>query len=99
MESTMEKEKIWYELRKIYQNNVVVATFTTLLHVTLKNRQYLCDGCFFCKIYQKDSKGLLTVQIIKTTKESFRTVSCYFYKEAEEYLNKTDLNEKFGWIY
>ena len=64
-----------------------------------KNRQYLCDGCFFCRIYEKDRKGLLTVQIIKTTKGSFRTVNSYFYKKAEEYLNKTDLNEKFGWIY
>ena len=43
-----------------------------------KNRQYLCDGCFFCRIYEKDSKGLLTVQIIKTTKGSFRTVNSYF---------------------
>ena len=34
MESTMEKEKIWYELAKIYQKNVIVATFTTLLHLT-----------------------------------------------------------------
>ena len=27
----MEKEKIWYELLKTYQNNVNAVTFTTLL--------------------------------------------------------------------
>ena len=43
-----------------------------------KNCQYLCDGCFFCRIYEKDRKGLLTVQIIKTTKGSCRTVNSYY---------------------
>ena len=98
MESTMEKEKIWYRLLRLYQNNVNVATFTTLLYVTL-NHKYVCNGCFFCTICEKDSKGVLTLQIIKTTKGSFRTVSSYFYKEVEESLEKTDLNEKYGWIY
>ena len=64
-----------------------------------RHRKYLCDGCFFCRIYEKDCKGLLTLQIIKTTKGSFRTVSNYFYKEVEESFNKSDLNEKNGWIY
>ena len=31
MASIMEKEKIWYELVKTYQNNVNTVTFTTLL--------------------------------------------------------------------
>ena len=64
-----------------------------------RHHKYFCDGCFFCKIYEKDNKGLLTFRIIKTTKGSFRTVSSYFYKEVEESLNETDLNEKYGWIY
>ena len=43
-----------------------------------RHYKYFCDGCFFCRIYEKGSKGLLTLRIIKTTKESFRTVSSYF---------------------
>ena len=57
-----------------------------------RHHKYFCDGCFFCRIYEKDSKGLLTLRIIKTTKGSFGTVSSYFYKEVEEALTKTDLN-------
>ena len=53
-----------------------------------RHRKYLCDGCSFCRIYEKDSKGLLTFQIIKTTKGSFRTVSSWFYKEVKESLTK-----------
>ena len=64
-----------------------------------RHRKYFCDGCFFCRIYEKDSKGLLTLRIIKKTKGSFRPVSSYFYKEVEESLTKNDLNEKYGWIY
>ena len=91
------KDKV--RTRKNISKQCYCCNFYYFVTRNFKNRQYLCDGCFFCKIYEKDSKGLLTVQIIKTTKGSFRTVSCYFYKEAEEYLHKTDLNEKFGWIY
>ena len=65
----------------------------------LKHHKYVCDGCFFCTIYEKDSKGVLTLRIIKTTKGSFRTASSYFYKQVEESLEKTDLNDKYGWIY
>ena len=64
-----------------------------------KHHKYVCDGCFFCTMYEKDSKGVLTIWIIKTTKGSFRTVSSYFYKEVEESLEKTDLSDKYGWIY
>ena len=53
----------------------------------------------FCTIYEKDSERKLNLQIIKTTKGSFRTVSSYFYKEVEKLLEKTNLNDKFGWIY
>ena len=63
-----------------------------------RHHKCFCDGCFFCRIYEKDSKGLLIFRIIKTTKGSFRTVSSYFYKEVEESLTKTDLNKKYGWI-
>ena len=63
-------------------------------HFVTRNfrHKYFCDGCFFCRIYEKDSKGLLTLRIIKTTKGSFGTESSYFYKEVEESLTKTDLN-------
>ena len=50
--------------------------------------KYFCDGCFFCRIYEKDSKGVLPLRIIKTTKGNFRTVSSSFYKEVEESLKK-----------
>ena len=56
MESTMEKEKIWYGLEKIYQNNVVVATFTTLLHVTLKIVNTCAMGAFFEEYTRRTAK-------------------------------------------
>ena len=52
----MEKEKIWYELEKIYQNNVVVATFTTLLHVTLKIVNTCAMGAFFVEYTRRTAK-------------------------------------------
>ena len=93
------KRKDMVRTKKDISKECCCCNFYYFVTRNFRHRKYLCDGCFFCRIYEKDSKGLLTVQIIKTTKESFRTVSCYFYKEAEKYLNKTDLNEKFGWIY
>ena len=56
MEPTMEKEKIWYELRKRYQNNVVVATFTTLLHITLKIVNTCAMGAFFVEYTKRTGK-------------------------------------------
>ena len=64
-----------------------------------KHHKYVCDGCFFCTIYEKVSEGKLNLCKIKTTKGSFRTVNSYFYKEVENLLEKTNLNDKYGWIY
>ena len=94
----MEKEKIWYELPRL-SKQCQCCNFYYFVTGNFKYCKYFCDGCFFCRIYEKDSKGVLTLWIIKTTKGSFRTVSSYFYKEVEESLTKNDLNEKYGWIY
>ena len=62
------RENIWYELAKIYQKNVIVATFTTLLHVTSDVTNTSATDAFFVEYTKrtaKDSKGLLTLQIIK----------------------------------
>ena len=56
VESTIEKEKIWYELKKIYQKNVVVATFTTLLHVTLDIVNTCAMGAFFVEYTRRTAK-------------------------------------------
>ena len=42
----MEKEKIWYELLKTYQNNVNVVTFTTLLRKILNETNTSAMGVF-----------------------------------------------------
>ena len=64
-----------------------------------KRHKYFCDGCFFCNVYEKDSKGLMNFRVIKTTKGSFRTVSSCFLKQVEERLQENELNEKYGWIF
>ena len=64
-----------------------------------KRSKYNCDGCFFCKIYQQDSKGLLIFWVVKMEKGNFRTVSSCFLKQVEQQLRKSDLNEKYGWIF
>ena len=46
MASIMEKEKIWYELLKTYQNNVNVVTFTTLLRKILNETNTSAMGVF-----------------------------------------------------
>ena len=56
MESTMEKEKIWYELARIYQKNVIVATFTTLLHVTSDITNTSAKGAFFVEYTKRTAK-------------------------------------------
>ena len=47
---------IWYELPRIYQNNVNVATFTTLLHITLDITNTSVMGTFFVKYTKKTTK-------------------------------------------
>ena len=58
MESTMEKEKIWYELPRIYQNNVNVATFTTLLHVTSNITNTSAMDAFFYNIQKGQQRSI-----------------------------------------
>ena len=95
-----EKDGVDYGERKdMVRKQCQCCSFYYFVTRNFKHHKYFCDGCFFCTIYEKDSKGVLNLRIIKTTKESFRTVSSYFHKEVEESLTKTDLNEKYGWIY
>ena len=56
MESTIEKEKIWYELARIYQKNVNVATFTTLLHVTSDITNASATDAFFVEYTKRTAK-------------------------------------------
>ena len=82
MESTMEKEKIWYELPKIYQKQCQCCSFYYFVTHNFKHHKYFCKGCFFIQYTKKKTV------IIKTTKENFRTVSSCFYKQVEESLEK-----------
>ena len=52
----MENEKIWYELARIYQKNVIVATFTTLLHVTSDITNTSAMGAFFVEYTKRTTK-------------------------------------------
>ena len=52
----MEKEKIWYELARIYQKNVIVATFTTLLHVTSDITNTSATDAFFVEYTNRTAK-------------------------------------------
>ena len=61
--------------------------------------KYDCNGCFFCKIYERDSKGLLIFRVVKLDKGNFRTVSSSFLTQVEEQLQENNLNEKYGWIF
>ena len=56
MELTMEKEKTWCELVKLYQKNVNVATFTTLLYVTLNITNTSVMGAFFVQYTKRTVK-------------------------------------------
>ena len=57
-----------------------------------------CDGCYHCRIYEKENKNSL-LRIVKLKKGTYRTVSSYFYDEVVELLEKTALQKKFGWLY
>ena len=61
-----------------------------------KRSKYYCDGCFFCKVYEQNSKGLLIFPVVKTKEGNYRTVSSYFLTQVKEQLQKNDLNKKFG---
>ena len=52
----MEKEKIWYELVKTYQNNVNAVTFTTLLRKILSDINTSAMGVFSVKYTNKTAK-------------------------------------------
>ena len=56
MASIMEKEKIWYELVKTYQNNVNAVTFTTLLRKILSDINTSAMGVFSVKYTNKTAK-------------------------------------------
>ena len=64
-----------------------------------KRNKYNCDGCFFCNVYEQDSKGLLIFRIVETSKGTFRTVSSCFLKEVEEHLETNNLNTEYGWLF
>ena len=56
MASIMEKEKTLLELVKTFQNSVKVATFTTLLHRTLREINTTVMGVFFARYTNKTAK-------------------------------------------
>ena len=60
--------------------------------------RYYCDGCFFCKVYEQNNKGLLVFRVVKTKEGNFRTLSSHFLMQVKEQLEKNNLNEKSGWI-
>ena len=62
MELTMEKEKTWCELVKLYQKNVNVATFTTLLYVTLNITNTSAMGYI---VVTKTYSSLRTIDILR----------------------------------
>ena len=54
----------------------------------------VCDGCYHCVIYE------MIFRILTIEKDTYRTVSSYFFTEIENLLEKNDLtNRKFGWLY
>ena len=63
-----------------------------------KRSKCYCDGCFLCKVYEQNSKGLLVFRVVKTKRGNFRTVSSHFLVQVEKQLQENDL-KKFGWIY
>ena len=58
----------------------------------------ICNGCFHCMQYKK-ANYMMLFRVFHTKKGTFRTVSSYFFVEVEELLGKSDLNERFGWLY
>ena len=64
-----------------------------------KRSKYYCDGCFFCKVYERNSKRLLIFRMVKTKEGNFRTASNYFLVQVQKQLEESDLNKKFGWIF
>ena len=63
-----------------------------------KRSKHYCDGCFFCKVYEQNNKGLLIFRIVKTKEGHFRTVSSDFLIQVQKQLTKNELKQKFGWI-
>ena len=58
----------------------------------------ICNGCFHCMQYEK-ANYMMQFRVLHTKKGTFGTVSSYFLVEVEELLEKSDLNERFGWLY
>ena len=67
-------------------------------YCNFKRSKYYCDGCFFCKVYERNSKGLLIFCVVKTREGHFRTVSSDFLIQVQKQLTKNELKQKFGWI-
>ena len=61
----------------------------------------VCDGCYHCVIYENENKSMI-FRILTIEKDTYRTVSSYFFTEIENLFEKKkkDLtNRKFGWLY
>ena len=56
-----------------------------------KRSKYYCDGCFFCEVYEQNSKGLLIFRVVKTKEGNFRTVSNYFLVQVQEQFRRERL--------
>ena len=66
-----------------------------------KNFNYdknVCNGCYHCIIYENENQNLI-FRVVPVKKGTFRTVSCYFFKEIEDILENVEIKRKFGWLY
>ena len=66
-----------------------------------KNFNYdknVCNGCYHCIIYENENQNLI-FRVVTVKKGTFRTVSCYFFKEIEDILENVEIKRKFGWLY
>ena len=83
---------------KLLSKQCSTCHFFYYIRKNFKYNRNICDGCYHCRIYQNENKHLL-LRIVKIKKETYRTVSNYFYDEVVEILEKTNPARKFGWLY
>ena len=83
---------------KLLSKQCITCRFFYYIRTNFKYERHVCDGCFHCRIYEKENKNLI-LRIITIKKGTYRTVSNYFYDEVVDILEKADTKRKFGWLY